>query len=76
MMAEAERDHGMPEGTVGLLPALAGAAAAVAGTSQQLVGALSGWLVGLVPHETALPLALLMLGFTASAAAVQAGLRR
>ena len=29
-----------------------------------------------VPHDTALPLALLMLGFTASAAAVQAGLRR
>lgn len=63
-------------GTVGLMPALAGAAAAVAGTSQQLVGALSGWLVGLVPHDTALPLALLMLAFTASAAAVQAGLRR
>ncbi|MFA5665351.1 MFS transporter, partial [Castellaniella sp.] len=37
--------------TVGLVPALAGAAAAVTGLAQQLVGALGGFAVGLVPHE-------------------------
>ncbi len=34
-------------GTVGLVPALAGAAAGVAGVTQQLLGALAGWTVGL-----------------------------
>ena len=38
-------------GTVGLIPALAGSAAAVAGLSQQLLGAFGGFVVGAVPHE-------------------------
>jgi MFS transporter, DHA1 family, multidrug resistance protein len=50
-------------GTVGLLPALAGAAAAVAGLMQQLMGALGGFGVGLLPHADARNLAVLMLGF-------------
>ncbi len=50
-------------GTVGLVPALAGAAAAVAGLAQQLTGALGGYVVGLVEHDGALNLALLMLAF-------------
>jgi DHA1 family bicyclomycin/chloramphenicol resistance-like MFS transporter len=48
-------------GTVGLLPALAGSAAAVAGLTQQLMGALGGFAVGLLPQTDAKPLALLML---------------
>lgn len=51
-------------GTVGLLPALAGSAAAVAGLMQQLTGAAGGFVVGLVPHEGPVSLALLMLGWT------------
>jgi DHA1 family bicyclomycin/chloramphenicol resistance-like MFS transporter len=62
-------------GSVGVLPALAGAAAAVAGLLQQLMGAAGGWLVGLVPHHGALNLALMMLGFTLLGAASQWGLR-
>jgi DHA1 family bicyclomycin/chloramphenicol resistance-like MFS transporter len=50
-------------GTVGLLPALAGSAAAVAGLMQQLTGALGGFAVGLLPHEGPVNLALLMLGW-------------
>ncbi|MDO9436770.1 multidrug effflux MFS transporter [Hydrogenophaga sp.] len=56
-------------GTVGLLPALAGAAAAVAGVSQQFTGALGGFVVGLVPHDGAVNLGWLMLGLSISAAA-------
>ena len=48
-------------GTVGLIPALAGTAAAVAGVSQQLMGALGGYVVGLVPLNGALNLGWLML---------------
>ena len=48
-------------GTVGLLPALAGAAAAVAGLMQQLMGAVGGFAVGLFSHEDATHLGLLML---------------
>jgi DHA1 family bicyclomycin/chloramphenicol resistance-like MFS transporter len=48
-------------GTVGLIPALAGAAAAVAGVSQQVMGAFGGYVVGLVPLEGALNLGWLML---------------
>lgn len=48
-------------GTVGLMPALAGAAAAVAGLMQQVMGALGGYLVGLLPHHNALPMGLLMM---------------
>jgi DHA1 family bicyclomycin/chloramphenicol resistance-like MFS transporter len=51
-------------GTVGLVPALAGSAAAVAGVSQQLMGALGGYAVGLVSHDGAVNMALLMLGWT------------
>jgi len=47
-------------GTVSLVPALAGAAAAGAGLAQQLFGAVGGYAVGLVPHDGALNLALLM----------------
>lgn len=50
-------------GTVGLVPALAGSAAAVAGLVQQLTGALGGFLVGLVPHDGPVNLALQMLGW-------------
>ncbi len=56
-------------GTVGLLPGLAGSAAAVAGLLQQMSGALAGFAVGLVPHSGAVNLALLML-VTSSAALV------
>jgi DHA1 family bicyclomycin/chloramphenicol resistance-like MFS transporter len=58
-------------GTVGLLPALAGAAAAVAGLMQQLTGALGGFLVGLVPHNGQVNLALMMLGFAGCGLAAQ-----
>lgn len=52
-------------GTVGVIPALAGSAAAVAGLMQQLTGAVGGALVGLVSHEGSVNLGLLMLAFTA-----------
>lgn len=55
-------------GTVGLVPALAGSAAAVAGLMQQMMGAASGYLVGLVEHEGAVNLGLVMLGFTGTGA--------
>jgi DHA1 family bicyclomycin/chloramphenicol resistance-like MFS transporter len=48
-------------GTVSLMPALAGAAAAVAGLMQQLMGAAGGFAVGLFSHEDATHLGLLML---------------
>lgn len=51
-------------GSVGLVPALAGSAAAVAGLMQQLMGAVGGYSVGLVPQQGAVSLAGLMLGFT------------
>lgn len=54
-------------GSVGLIPALAGSAAAVAGLMQQVMGAVGGFSVGLVSHDGATHLALLMLGFTALA---------
>ncbi|MFT3718284.1 MFS transporter [Pseudorhodoferax sp.] len=50
-------------GTVGLVPALAGSAAAVAGLMQQLLGAVGGFVVGLVPMDGPVGLALLMLGW-------------
>jgi DHA1 family bicyclomycin/chloramphenicol resistance-like MFS transporter len=56
-------------GTVGLVPALANAAAGVAGVTQQLLGALAGWAVGWVEHANARGLALLMLLLTAVSAA-------
>jgi len=58
-------------GTVSVLPALAGSAAAVAGLLQQLTGALGGYLVGLVPHAGAVNLGWMMLGFALIAALAQ-----
>ena len=58
-------------GTVGLIPALAGSAAAVAGLAQQLMGALAGYLVGFVSHEGSINMGLLMLGFTLCGLAAQ-----
>ncbi|WP_159596485.1 Bcr/CflA family efflux MFS transporter [Hydrogenophaga sp. BPS33] len=63
-------------GTVGLLPALAGAAAAVAGLAQQVMGAVGGFVVGLVPHNGAANLGWLMLGLSAGAAVAMALLQR
>ena len=63
-------------GTVGLVPALAGAAAGVAGLMQQLLGALAGWAVGLVPTADARGLALLMLLLTTMSVAAFVTLRR
>lgn len=63
-------------GTVSLLPALAGSAAAVAGLMQQLMGAVGGYAVGLVPHHGAVNLALLMITFSVGAAGAQALLHR
>ncbi|MBX3653079.1 MAG: Bcr/CflA family efflux MFS transporter [Ramlibacter sp.] len=63
-------------GTVGLVPALAGSAAAVAGLMQQLLGAAGGYSVGLVPHHGALNLGWLMLGYTLCATAALALLQR
>lgn len=51
-------------GTVGAIPALAGSAAALAGLSQQWVGAAGSYLVGWFPHDRATELAALMLAFT------------
>ena len=55
-------------GTVGLVPALAGSAAAVAGLVQQLVGATGGFVVGLVPHQGPVNLALLILAWSLAGA--------
>ena len=63
-------------GTVGLVPALAGSAAAVAGLMQQMTGAVGGYLVGLVPHEGQVNLALVMLGFTVAGLVAQLVLQR
>jgi DHA1 family bicyclomycin/chloramphenicol resistance-like MFS transporter len=66
--------------TVALMPALAGAASALAGVSQQFAGALGGYLVGWVPTATHTGVAALMLGATllaslARMAAVRAAAR-
>lgn len=50
-------------GTVGLIPALAGSAAAVGGLMQQLAGAFGGFVVGIVPHHDQLNLGLVMLAW-------------
>lgn len=63
-------------GTVGVVPALAGSAAALAGLMQQLMGALGGYSVGLVSHQGARNLGLLMLFFTLCALGAHLGLRR
>ena len=56
---------------VSLVPALAGAASAVTGLLQQLVGALGGYAVGWVSHDGQVNLGLVMLGFTLCAVAAQ-----
>ncbi|MEI7783898.1 MAG: multidrug effflux MFS transporter [Betaproteobacteria bacterium] len=48
-------------GAVGAVPALAGTAAAISGSLQQMCGALGGYLVGLVDHQGSLQLSMLML---------------
>jgi DHA1 family bicyclomycin/chloramphenicol resistance-like MFS transporter len=63
-------------GTVGVVPALAGSAAAVAGLMQQLGGSLGGYFVGLVPHEGQVNLALQMLGWTVGGFVALFALRR
>jgi len=59
--------------TVGLLPALAGAAAGIAGVMQQFAGAFAGYAVGWVPQDGPVGLGLLMLAFTLAAWAAQRG---
>lgn len=61
-------------GTVGLVPALAGSAAAVAGLLQQTSGALGAFLVGLVPHDGQVTLAALMLAWAVCGLAAQVAL--
>lgn len=63
-------------GTVGLLPALAGSAAAVAGLMQQLMGAVGGFAVGLFHHDGALNLGWLMLGLALCGSLAQWALQR
>lgn len=58
-------------GTVSVLPALAGSAAAVGGVMQQMAGATGGFLVGLMPHEGPVNLALLMLAWAVMGFAAQ-----
>jgi DHA1 family bicyclomycin/chloramphenicol resistance-like MFS transporter len=63
-------------GTVGLVPALAGAAAAIAGLLQQLGGAFSSFAVGLVPHQGQVALGLLMLAWAVAGVVAQWALHR
>lgn len=63
-------------GTVSLLPALAGSAAAVAGLMQQLMGAAGGYAVGLFDHPGALNLGWLMFGLASGGALAQGVLHR
>lgn len=63
-------------GTVGLLPALAGSAAAIAGLMQQMAAALGGFAVGLVSHANAVNLAVVMMGLCLLGVLAQAALRQ
>lgn len=63
-------------GTIGMVPALAGSAAAVAGLMQQLIGAGGGYVVGLVRHDDVTNLGLLMFLFAAGAGVALAWLLR
>ena len=58
-------------GTVGLIPALAGSAAAVAGLAQQLMGAVGGFAVGVFPQNGAINLGWLMLALASGGAFAQ-----
>ena len=51
-------------GTVGVIPALAGTAAAFAGLMQQVSGAGAGYAMGLLPHHDARYVGFSMLAFT------------
>lgn len=62
--------------TVGALPALAGAAAGIAGVMQQFVGAFGGYAVGWLRHDGPVGLGALMAAFTLAATAAQAALPR
>lgn len=63
-------------GTVGLLPALAGAAAAVAGLMQQMLGAVGGFAVGFLTHADAASMGALMLGLVLIGVIAQVQLHR
>lgn len=63
-------------GTVGVIPALAGAAAAVAGLMQQLMGAVASYVVGWAPHDGATNLGLVMMTFTLCSVGAQLALHR
>lgn len=63
-------------GTVGLMPALAGSAAAVAGLMQQMTGALGGFAVGLMPEMGQVNLSFQMLGWAGCGLVAQLGLAR
>lgn len=60
--------------TVALVPRLAGAASALAGVTQQLMGALGGYLVGWVSHANHVGLAALMLAATVPASLARGSL--
>ena len=66
----------LPMMLVGVVPALAGSAAALAGLVQQLMGALGAYSVGLVPHHGSRNLGGLMRGFTRCALGGHIALRR
>ena len=63
-------------GTVGVVPALAGSAAALAGLMQQLMGAVGAYSVGLAPHQGSRNLGWLMLGLPLCALCAHLALRR
>lgn len=63
-------------GTVGLIPALAGSAAAIGGLLQQLSGAFGAFAVGLVPHQGQVNLAWAMLAWALCGAVAQWVLHR
>ena len=63
-------------GTVGLLPALAGAAAAVTGLMQQMLGAVGGFAVGLLTRADAASVGALMLGLVLIGVSAQVQLQR
>jgi DHA1 family bicyclomycin/chloramphenicol resistance-like MFS transporter len=63
-------------GTVGVVPALAGSAAAVGGLMQQLLGGLGAYAVGWFDHRGPVNLGGVMLVFTACAVLAQVLLRR
>ena len=62
-------------GTVGAVPALAGAAAAAAGLIQQLSGAFGGYAVGWVSTDGSFQVALMLTAFTLIGLVAQWGLR-